>query len=219
MAQTYLQIVNSVLTRIRETNAVSVSDSKDTLLIGEFVNEAKEWTEDAHDWSILRTSIQVTTIGDGTYEYSLTGAGSRSTIMQVINDTTDYEFPDAAPWREMNLRLTDSDQENQEPDSWDVNGLDVNGDLIINLAPRPDAVYDINFNLIVPQAPLSVDTTELLVPHTPVTLYANALAVEERGEEGGVSAAVLFQRAHDALDRAVTIDKVTVFDEYVWEIT
>lgn len=218
MAKTYLQLVNSVRTRLRDDNAVSVSDSPVTLLIGEFVNEAKEWVEDAHSWTSLRQTIQITTSA-GIFAYSLTGAGNRSNIIQVINDTTDFVFGDASSYEDMNFWLTQNNSENQEPAHWDLNGIDANGDPIANLYPKPDQVYVINFNLTVPQDTLSTDSTELIVPHTPVILYATALGIEERGEEGGSTAERLFLRADEALTRAIILDQATTLDENILEIT
>lgn len=218
MAKTYLQLVNAVLTRLKDDTVSSVDETPESLLIGEFVNEAKEWVEDNHDWTSLRTTIQVQLASAGDFTGSLTGAGSRSKIIQVINDTTDYEFCDAEDYRRMNVLLTDNDQENGEPERWDINGIDSNGDPIVNFYPKADQAYDINFNMSVPQDVLTSDSTELTVPHMPVILYAWALAIEERGEDGGTGAQSAKERAEAALHRLVDLDKTTTFNEYVWEI-
>ena len=41
MATTYLQLVNDVLTRLRETTVANVSDSDYSALVGKLVNDAK----------------------------------------------------------------------------------------------------------------------------------------------------------------------------------
>ena len=48
---TYLQLVNSVLRRIREDEVSSVSQNNYSKLIGEFVNDAKRTVEDSYDWT------------------------------------------------------------------------------------------------------------------------------------------------------------------------
>jgi hypothetical protein len=58
---TYLQLVNSVLRRLREDEVSSVSQNSYSKLIGEFVNDAKRSVEDAYDWTALRTTLTVTT--------------------------------------------------------------------------------------------------------------------------------------------------------------
>lgn len=65
--RTYLQIVNAVLTNLRELNVTSVNASTYSQLIGEFVNIAKETVEDSWNWSVLETDITFTTVqGTGT---------------------------------------------------------------------------------------------------------------------------------------------------------
>ena len=68
---TYLQLVNSVLRRLREDEVTSVSQNSYSKLIGEFVNDAKRSVEDAYDWTALRTTLTVTT-DDTTFNYVLT---------------------------------------------------------------------------------------------------------------------------------------------------
>ena len=65
---TYLQLVNSVLRRLREDEVTSVSQNSYSKLIGEFVNDAKRSVEDAYDWTALRTTLTVTT-DDTTFNY------------------------------------------------------------------------------------------------------------------------------------------------------
>ena len=61
---TYLQLVNSVLRRMRETEKntiVELQHDSYVKLVGEFVNDARRIVEDAWDWSALRKTITVTT--------------------------------------------------------------------------------------------------------------------------------------------------------------
>jgi hypothetical protein len=44
---TYLQLVNKVLTRLREDTVSTVSQNTYSALVGEFVNDAKRLVEDA----------------------------------------------------------------------------------------------------------------------------------------------------------------------------
>ena len=72
---TYLQIVNSVLRRLREEEVSTVAQNSYSKLIGEFVNDAKRTVEDAYDWTALRTELPVSLVADTT-TYSLTGSGT-----------------------------------------------------------------------------------------------------------------------------------------------
>ena len=83
---TYLQLVNSVLRRLREDEVTSVSQNSYSKLIGEFVNDAKRSVEDSYDWTALRTTLVVTT-DDTTFNYVLTGSQNRMKLLDVINDT------------------------------------------------------------------------------------------------------------------------------------
>ena len=59
---TFLDCVNGVLRRIRETEAVSVTDTAYVKLVSDFVNEAKREVEDAWSWSVLRTTKTISTV-------------------------------------------------------------------------------------------------------------------------------------------------------------
>ena len=51
---TYLNLVNSVLRRLREEEVSSVQSSTYSKMAGDFVNDAKRIVEDSWDWSALR---------------------------------------------------------------------------------------------------------------------------------------------------------------------
>jgi len=53
---TYLQIVNSVLTRLRENQVDTVDFDEYSSLIAAFVNDAKAQIENSHSWSSLRST-------------------------------------------------------------------------------------------------------------------------------------------------------------------
>jgi uncharacterized protein YydD (DUF2326 family) len=83
---TYLQLVNSVLRRLREDEVSSVSQNSYSKLIGEFVNDAKRTVEDSYDWTALRTTLTVST-DTTSFNYILTGSQNRMKVLDVINDT------------------------------------------------------------------------------------------------------------------------------------
>ena len=58
---TYLELVNDVLTRLRETSVSTVSETTYSALIGKFVNDAKRQIEDAYTWNCLAQTVTVTT--------------------------------------------------------------------------------------------------------------------------------------------------------------
>jgi hypothetical protein len=84
---TYLELVNDVLVRLRETAVSTVSETSYSTLIGKFVNDAKRQIEDAYAWNVLGTTITLSTTS-GTYSYALTGAGQKFQVIDVINATS-----------------------------------------------------------------------------------------------------------------------------------
>lgn len=85
---TYLQLVQSVLRRLREDDTItSVSDNSYSKLIGEFVNDAKRIVEDSWDWASLRTTFNINTT-DTVFRYQLTNSDISLKTLDVINDTS-----------------------------------------------------------------------------------------------------------------------------------
>ena len=54
---TYLNLVNNVMKRLREAEVTTVTQNTYSTMMGEFVNDAKEFVEDAWDWAGLRKTI------------------------------------------------------------------------------------------------------------------------------------------------------------------
>lgn len=180
---TYLEIVNKVLIRLRENEVTSVQDNPYSKLIGELVNVVKREVEDTWDWQALRTTVTATTVADS-YSYILTGSGTRSRIIDVINDTTN-QYLHYRPTKEFNRFFLVDPLVVDEPIYYNINGVDVNGDHQADLYPVPDGEYFIRFNLVQPQPDLVDDADPILVPFQVVVEGALARAISERGEDGG----------------------------------
>lgn len=210
---TYLQLINSVLRRLREDEVATVSQSNYAKLIGDFVNETKREVEDSWNWVQLRNTIQVNTVAS-TFRYTLTGAGNRYRILQVLNDTENMELR-LASYKWMNSQLTGTPQE-ASPLYFDVNGSS-GGDPNTDMYPVPDKVYTLNYNMVIPQADFTLDADELTVPSWPVILGAYAKALSERGEDGGTQFAETAGMYNSALSDAISIDSQKVPSELNWE--
>ena len=50
---TYLELVNDVLVRLRESTVSTVGETTYSSLIGKFVNDAKRQIEDSFNWNVL----------------------------------------------------------------------------------------------------------------------------------------------------------------------
>ena len=81
---TYLQLINDVLIRLRETQVSTANETSYSTLIGKFVNDAKRQIEDAYAWNVLGQTVTFPTVA-GTYIYSMTGAGQKFQVMDAIN--------------------------------------------------------------------------------------------------------------------------------------
>jgi hypothetical protein len=188
---TYLELVNDVLVRLRETTVSTVSETNYSALIGKFVNDAKRQVEDAYAWNVLGRTITLSTTS-GTYEYGLTGAGQKFQVIDVINVTSNLGMKNI-DFASMNRKQNFSTPVSGIPYEYAFDGVDSNYDTKVTIYPRPDGVYSIPFSLTVPQATLSSDATIVAVPDVLVVQNAYARALVERGEDGGLSSSEAYQ--------------------------
>jgi hypothetical protein len=211
---TYLQLVNSVLRRLREDEVTSVSQNSYSKLIGEFVNDSKRTVEDAYDWTALRDTLTVST--DATaFNYTLVGSGNRMKILDVANDTSNF-FLQYRTSHCMNNAFLINDAPTGTPQFYSFNGVDANGDNGVDLYPKPDGVYQVRFNAVLRTDDYTVDTDNMLIPSSPVVQLATALGARERGETGGTSAAELFALADRTLADAIAFDAAQHPEETIW---
>jgi hypothetical protein len=182
---TYLEIINDVLIRLREPVVTTNNQTTYSTLIGKFVNDAKRQVEDAFSWNALGQTITVTTAAS-TASYSLTGAGQKFQVMDVINTTSNVGLRNIS-FVDMNRKLNFTPLVNSVPTEFAFDGVNASYDTKVNLYPIPDGVYTIKFALTVPQATLALDATVVSVPDVLVAQSAYARALIERGEDGGTS--------------------------------
>ena len=200
---TYLELINDVLIRLRETTVSTANETTYSSLIGKFVNDAKRQIEDAYAWNVLGTTLTFNTTS-GTYIYSMTGAGQKFQVMDAINSTANVGFTNIG-FVEMNRLQNFSTSISGIPSQYCFDGVDNNGDTKVVLYARPDNVYTIQFALTVPQAQLTSDGTSVLVPDVLVAQNAYARALVERGEDGGLASSEAYQ-----LYRAMLADYIAL---------
>jgi hypothetical protein len=182
---TYLELINDVLIRLREPVVTSNNQTTYSTLIGKFVNDAKRQVEDAFAWNALGTTITLSTTS-GTYQYSLTGAGQKFQVIDVLNVTSNIGMKNI-DFASMNRKQNFSTPVSGIPSEYCFDGIDGSYDTKVTIYPRPDGVYSIPFSLTVPQATLALDATVVAVPDVLVAQNAYARALVERGEDGGTS--------------------------------
>lgn len=216
MSMTYLQLVNRVLRSLREETVSTVTESTYSTLIADFVNDAKEIVENAWDWSALRSVISVnTTASDNTY--SLTGSGDRVKVMDVINDTQNSFMSYRTKHWINKVYLNDSTPEGS-PAHYTFDGVDSSGDVIVKLYPTPDGVYNLDFDCVVRPAMLSDNADTVDIPTLPIIYYALAMAARERGEQGGMSSAELFNLGDTYLADAIAMDASKHPEELIFNV-
>lgn len=211
---TYLQLVNSVLRRLRENEVSTVSETSYSRLVGEFVNDAKRLVEDSYDWTALRTTLTVSTVANA-FNYTLVGSKNKMKILDVINDTSNF-FVQYKPSRWMDNAYLIDEPPKGTPQFYSFNGVDSNGDNGVDLYPIPDAVYQVLFNVVLRTADFTTNSEILSIPSSPVLQLATALGARERGETGGTSAAELFGLADRTLADAIAFDAAQHPEETIW---
>ncbi len=211
---TYLDLVNNVLRRLRETEVSSVPQTTYSVMVGDFINDAKTVVEQAWNWSQLRSTLTVPTVASTT-TYSLTGFGDTASLQTAVNDTSNtvLEYR-PRQWLEEQIYVRGATE--GSPTYYTFAGVDGSGDAQIQVYPTPDAVYSLRFDTTLRQDALSDGTDVLLVPHMPVLHLALALLARERGENQGSTAKEYFVVADNYLTDAIAYDAARHPEETVW---
>ena len=201
---TYLELVNDVLIRLRESSVTTVGETTYSSLIGKFVNDAKRQIEDSFNWNVLSTTVTITTVAN-THAYSMTGAGQKFQVNDAINKTSNVGLSNISFVR-MNRNLNFGTPATGVPAEYAFSGVDGSGDTKVELYAIPDAVYTIMFDLAVPQAALSSDATSVKVLDYLVAQSAYARSLIERGEDGGTASSEAYALFRGMLSDAIALE-------------
>src|SRR5512137_1020532 len=213
---TYLSLVNDVLVRMRQPTVSTVNENTVSALVGKFVNDAKREGADAYDWVAFNRAITVATIANQYEGYSITGAGVRCKIMDVINTSRQYPL---APMDHATLDLEAYGTANPQkttPFYYIFGGVDSNGDALVKFWPIPDATYTIRFSLIVPENDMVNDTDTTKLPKEPIVLGALARALVDRGEDGGLTSSEAFALAKKSLGDLIALELARSPENDAW---
>ena len=215
---TYLELVNKVMRRLRESEVDTVQGTGNSnsyaRLIGDFVNEAKSQVEVAWDWSALRSTLTLTTTPD-VFNYELNDTRNNFKVLNVLNDTNNYEMQyKSGNWFDAQFLLQTYPL--GSPVYYNFNGVSVDGDTQVDIFPIPDAVYDIRFNITQRNLELTEDTQTIVIPHRPIILLATAMAIEERGEDCGQQSMNAYVAAQSALADEIAMDASRHPEDTIW---
>lgn len=210
---TYLELINDVLVRLREKEVTSVTADSYTKLIGKYVNDIKTQVENAYNWNALTATVTVPTTAD-VYNYVLTDAGTNFKVMDVINDTDNFDMK-YLDSRRMNDYFLEEPIQHGSPQYYNFNGTQ-DGDILVDIYPVPEKVYQIRFNFFLPQPKLTAASDVILVPGDVVALGAYAKAIVERGEDAGMQSSEAWQLYRSALSDAIAIESGQFPNELNW---
>lgn len=211
---TYLQIVNKVMTRLRERQVSSVSETTYSAMVGEYVNDSKKQIEDTWDWSQNRQIIEVSTTAS-TPTVTLTGFGQEGKVLSAFNATLRKEMVDTSQsWFDKQNYTTEVPENN--PYKYTFRGEDSSDDSIVELWPTPAGVDNLKFNSCIPQAELDADGDTINIPWRPVVLLAVAMLSEEKGESDGTTSQRFFKIADKSISDAIAFDAAKHPLENIW---
>jgi hypothetical protein len=185
-ALTFLQIVNRVLERLRESSVAAYNSTEYSTLIAGLVNQVKAELEERFPWQAMRDTWSVTAT-PGNASYALTDAGMNAEIMSAWNTTTGLKLTQAsnAEFDKLFFGLGSG----QTPQTGDVTkycraGLDANYDIKVDVHPVPVSTNVLKFQVYKPQDDLAADATVPLCPQNVLIEETIARAMAERGDDG-----------------------------------
>lgn len=235
--RTFLQLVNDVLIRLRETAVTTAAASSYSSMVGAFINDAKREVEDAWQWSHLLDYFTFNAV-TGQIQYETTGAVTWSN--RILSDRTrlymddvenipllfcttpNYETrlawePTLLNFVNKQVALNQGTPAQNIPAMWQIYPSTINStpglwNKTIYLYYPPNALSD-GFtyrNYVVnPQVDLVNDTDTLIVPYAPVVQKAYLYCLYERGEELGETITLTQQKVEDTLTNAIVQDQQT----------
>lgn len=211
---TFLELVNDVLTRMREPEVSTVNENVLSKLVGKFINDAKRNVEGSFNWRALRSVVPVTT-SNGVYNYTLSNTSVQSNL-EYAWDNTSKEYLSIVDPVSMNEWLSKDTLDVGSPHYLNFSGYS-NGELQVNLYPVPDGVYNLQFTMFNPQPALVNDTDTMKAPSEPVIFLAYSKAAVERGEDGGLSSSEAYTLFRQSLADHISYENGRHPYGEVWE--
>ena len=218
---TYRELINQVLIRLREDTistdwSGAINDSSTVSaynkVIGALVNDSKRYVEQRHDWLNLRETVDISTVS-GTKNYNLS-SGQEIKIVDVINNDTGMHLSQVS---KVYINTVKYPTDNTgEPLYYGFNGSDASNNLKVDLSPVPTDAHTLSFDIVKHQDELTLAATVLKVPSQPVILGAWAMAIAERGEDGGTQSSLMAAESLEALKQAIILDSGNTQYETDW---
>jgi hypothetical protein len=219
---TFLQIVNRVLERLRETSVANYNSTDYSTMIAGLVNSVKSDIELSWQWHAMRDTFTVAT-SDNVAQYALTDAGMTAKIIDAWNTTTGQQLIKGTvpSFNQKFFGVGSNSVQTGSPTEFLQAGLDANHDPVVDVWPIPvtGQLDTLKFNAYVPQDDLAANGTVPLVPQNVLIEETIARAQNERGDETApkpMPGETFIM--NDLLDTAISMDRGYDDDELDWQV-
>lgn len=213
---TYLEAVNGVMRRLRESTVSSVSSTDYSTLIGDFINDARQYVEERWEWISLEEAITITT-SSGLSEYVVDGAGDGGNIASIVNNTGQWQMKQADALELVQRDVLAGTTTTGSPTQYAFTGVASDLDPQITVYPQPTAAETLTAYVDKTGVALVNDTDTLAVPSQPVVQMAYALALSERGDTGGTAGGTQLALAEVYIANAIMADAQKRPAELLWD--
>ena len=212
--QTKLQIINSVLGRLREAEVATSSITTYAVLVSNVLNTVKTQIEQAWRWYELRDTYALTVI-PGTTSYALTSSGQFAQIIDAWNTTIDREVTRGS-YAEFNRYFFSVDTvQTGDVQKYNITGLNNAYDLQIDTWPNVTSTNSLSINIYKP-LPDPSDSTVILVPNQVLIEGMVAYLMAERGDDSGTAYQAQLDLYKDQLAGAIVAETGHDFTEVDW---
>jgi len=212
---TALSIVNRVLTRLREDTVENISDTAYATMIFGFLNDAKREVEDAFNWDSLLVTLDIPTVASQQYvSVKDTTLGiytnARSRVIEVYDtDSICFLVKHTREYIRQNTFTLDTPG---QPFYWAMGGMDETQNVQIEFFQIPDGVYNLKVTVYNPSDDFTSDEDYLKIPWMPVFLRTLAMAIQEKGEDGGATASDITSQYVRALGDAIAYEQRSKYE-------
>ena len=194
LGTTYLQVVNQVLRRLRESTMSDFSSpTANQQMVMDMVNTVKHEIEAAWLWDSMRDTYELT-VTPGTVSYEFTGVNGGSRVLDAWNETSHCEVRKGSYLtfneRYMNGMTVDTGLVSE----YIENSVGATYLLKIDVWPSPSSTQIINFNLFVAQSDYSATTDVPKIPPNVLIEGTLAYLLAERGDDGAQGQMQRYQR-------------------------
>ena len=234
-SKTALQVINDVLTELREDEVTDFSADYTKLLL-RYLNRIKTRIEGAHDWDALINSVDFDSIANQR-EYDLTqnlsgGGHALNTSASLADADTSklvYRIEDSSTgFSKVRIPLAFDITNKSTGQGYDLKeisrGRDISKremDSQITISEpvefafrrgqfyfqeKPTSARNYRLYLYTPQAEITATTDTISIPPEPLILGISWFAASERGEELGINANELKEAYQVALTDAIIVD-------------